>query len=182
MVGALQEIVTGERPRRGWLRPPLVPKECPQQVGSLVLGWLACGWRAGWVFLAWLTLRGIAGCRGAHILVGAMGRESGCHCAKGSCQRVPKKKPNKNSPTDRVSTVARSCGAASCAALAKLKLKCCALAGSQVADLIARCIDVDPERRPSAQELAVELGQLVMGRQGSGASTTAGRAPPESNG
>lgn len=29
---SLQEIVTGERPKRGWLRPPHVPQECPQQV------------------------------------------------------------------------------------------------------------------------------------------------------
>ena len=31
------EIVTGERPRRGSLRPPRVPQECPQQVADLIV-------------------------------------------------------------------------------------------------------------------------------------------------
>ena len=32
----LWEIVTGERPRRGSLRPPAVPRECPAEVADLI--------------------------------------------------------------------------------------------------------------------------------------------------
>jgi len=33
----LWEIITGERPKRGCLRLPQVPQECPQEVSDLML-------------------------------------------------------------------------------------------------------------------------------------------------